>query len=167
MEGRNEHHFVTHLYELVCSCYVLYSTCRHLSASNETSLDRDSSGESRDIVVAGLVSTASVFASIPASGASLADAVQAGQHDFRALDPCMERSGSGAYQPVLSSTQSANVGGIRGTISSKLGSSFSYRAVAPVRMLQGIADGITQRAQTLYISYVQSDSITCPFCSYM
>ena len=94
---------------------------------------------SRDVVEAGLVSTASMLASIPASGASLAESVRGGAHDFRALDPCMEASGSddrGIKGLVV--TQSENAGGLRGYISTQLASSLSYK---PTERVSGEVTG--------------------------
>jgi len=85
------------------------------------------SADGHDIIEAGLRSTASMFASIPASGASMGEVngSPGAKHDFKPLEAYAE--GSNSYQGSVPA-DSDNVGGVRAAITNKLGSSLSYRA---------------------------------------
>jgi len=86
------------------------------------------SADGYDIVEAGLRSTASMFATIPASGASMEDGmtgagVSGAKHDFKPLEAHTERSAS-----MNASAGTDNAGGVRAAFANKLGTSLSYRA---------------------------------------
>jgi len=93
------------------------------------------SADGHDIIEAGLRSTASMFATIPATGASMdeVNAAPGAKHDFKPLETYAEGSNSvSSYQGPVAS-DSDNVGGVRAAITNKLGSSLSYRASFKVR----------------------------------
>lgn len=93
------------------------------------------SADGHDIIEAGLRSTASMFATIPATGASMdeVNGTPGAKHDFKPLEAYAEGSNSvNSYQGSVA-TDSDNVGGVRAAITNKLGSSLSYRASSKVR----------------------------------
>lgn len=106
------------LLRLRCHC-----CCRN--AEVDSNLSRRQQSDDQDFVEKGLRSTASMFASIPASGARMqAYGDNQPSREFAHIPTHAQTNGRASIK-VLSSTSSENAGGMRAAITNKLGSTLS------------------------------------------
>lgn len=127
------------------SAHAYLSAC--LFANRRPSLEEDSDQHSDDFVEKGLISTASMFAKIPASGAAIEGYGHGNKgHDFVPMASHVDRSAvsaNGIATGLRKAGSSENMGGMRGAITSKLAQTLSYTGTVKSTVSKGCGSACT------------------------